>query len=83
MLAIVRYTALRALLFLLVFVGLWALAGGRVSTPLIALLALLVSAIISFFAFRRERDAVAVEVAERVYRVRHRIDESTRREDED
>jgi hypothetical protein len=82
MIAIVRYTALRAVVFAAVFMGLWALGAGRVSIPLIALLALIVSAIISYFAFCRERAAVAAEVAERVDRARRRIDESTRAEDD-
>ena len=81
--ALVRYTVLRALVFTVVFTGLWVIAAGRVALPLIALLALLVSAIISFFAFRRERDAVAAQVAERVEQARRRIDESTRAEDDD
>jgi Protein of unknown function (DUF4229) len=80
--AILRYTALRALMFAVVFTGLWAIGAGRVSIPLIALLALIVSAIISLFAFRRERDAVAAKVAEGVDRARRRIDESTRAEDD-
>jgi len=83
MMAILRYTALRALTFAVVFAGLWALGAGRVALPLIALLALLVSAIISYFAFRSERAAVAAQVAERVDRARRRIDESTRAEDDD
>jgi Protein of unknown function (DUF4229) len=80
--AILRYTALRALMFAVVFTGLWAIGAGRVSIQLIALLALIVSAIISLFAFRRERDAVATKVAEGVDRARRRIDESTRAEDD-
>jgi Protein of unknown function (DUF4229) len=82
MIAILRYTALRALVFAAVFTGLWALGAGRVSVPLIALLALVVSAIISYFVFRRERDAVAAKVAEGVDRARRRVDESTRAEDD-
>jgi hypothetical protein len=81
--AILRYTALRALVFAAVFAGLWALAADRVALPLIALLALLLSAIISYFAFRREREAVVAQVADRVERARRRIDESTRAEDAD
>jgi Ca2+/H+ antiporter len=80
--AVLRYTVLRALVFVVVFTGLWVIAAGHVALPLIALLALLVSAIISFFAFRREREAVAAQVAERVEQVRRRIDESTRAEDD-
>jgi Protein of unknown function (DUF4229) len=82
MIAIVRYTALRAVVFAAVFMGLWAFGADRVPVLLIALLALVVSAIISYFAFRRERDAVTAEVADRVGRARRRIDESTRAEDD-
>jgi Protein of unknown function (DUF4229) len=83
MTAILRYSLLRALVFCVAFAGLWLLGAGRVSLLFIALLAVLVSAIISFFAFRKEREQVAAEVAQRVDRTRRRIDESTRAEDTD
>jgi Protein of unknown function (DUF4229) len=78
--ATLAYTAARILLFAIVL-GLLYLVGAR--GLLLAGLALVISGIISFIVLSPQRDAMSGAISSRIGRVRKRLDEGTRAEDED
>ncbi|MFZ5851857.1 MAG: DUF4229 domain-containing protein [Actinomycetota bacterium] len=82
MIAFWRYTLSRAGLFALTFGLLYLVAGRRVDVLLVALLALLVSGLLSYVLLRGQRDALAAQVAERARRAQQRMDAATRAEDD-
>ncbi|HET6920728.1 MAG TPA: DUF4229 domain-containing protein [Jiangellaceae bacterium] len=76
--AFLRYTLLRVLLFLAVAALLW-IVGLR--GLWLVLFAILGSGIISIFALSRSRDAASVSLANRVSKIKRRVDERTAAED--
>jgi c-di-AMP phosphodiesterase-like protein len=76
--ALLRYTLLRVLLFLVVAALLW-IAGMRGFWLL--LVAIFVSGVVSVFVLSRSRDAASASVANRVSQVRQRMNERTAAED--
>jgi Protein of unknown function (DUF4229) len=76
--ALLRYTLLRVLLFLVVAALLW-IAGLRGFWLL--LVAIFVSGVVSVFVLSRSRDAASASVANRVSQVRQRMNERTAAED--
>jgi hypothetical protein len=87
---VIRYTTLRLAIFLAVLIvlrAIVAIAGyslaGASSLLYLALVALLVSGVISFFALNRQRDAVSETVVERGTRLRAKLDANAAMEDDD
>jgi hypothetical protein len=78
---ILRYTALRILVFLVIFGGLSLISRDRVSLLLVLALAFLVSGLVSLFVLRRQRDELADRIAGCVARTRSRSRQRTRDED--
>jgi hypothetical protein len=78
---ILRYTALRTLVFLVIFGGLWLISRDRVSLLLVLALAFLLSGLVSLFLLRRQRDELAGRIAGRVARTRSRSRQRRREED--
>jgi hypothetical protein len=78
--ATILYNLLRLLLF---FVALLVLYFVGARSLLLVALAILVSGIASYFLLAPQRDAMAGEVSRRVRGFRHRLDASTRSEDQD
>ncbi len=76
--AFLRYTLLRVLLFLAVAALLW-IVGLR--DLWLVLFAILGSGIISIFALSKSRDAASVALANRVSKIKRRMDERTAAED--
>jgi hypothetical protein len=76
--AFLRYTLLRVLLFLAVAALLW-IVGLR--DFWLVLFAILGSGIISIFALSKSRDAASVALANRVSKIKGRMDERTAAED--
>ena len=76
----VTYTLLRVLIFLAAL-GVCYLLGAR--DWLLVLLAVLVSGLASYVLLARQRDAMSTMVADKVRRVRDRIDASAAAEDDD
>ncbi len=84
-----RYTAMRAGLFAACFVVIWGLvylhvlpAGlGRANLLWVLLLALVISAPLSYVLLRGARDAASVQISQRVERSRAAFDARTRDED--
>jgi uncharacterized membrane protein len=75
---LLRYTLLRVLLFLVVAALLW-IAGMRGFWLL--LVAIFMSGVVSVFVLSRSRDAASASVANRVSKVRQRMNERTAAED--
>lgn len=75
--ALLRYTPLRILLFLVVAALLW-IVGVR---GFWLLLAIFVSGVVSVFVLSRSRDAASASLANRVSHVRRRMNERTAAED--
>lgn len=87
---VIRYTTLRLAIFLAVLIVLrlgFAVVGvklaGASSLLYLAMVSLLVSGIISFFALNRQRDAVSESVVGRSDRLRERIKANAAMEDDD
>ncbi|MET7932425.1 DUF4229 domain-containing protein [Streptomyces sp. NPDC005322] len=84
-----RYSLMRLGIFLVSFLAIWALvyfrvlpAGlGRSNLFWVALLALIVSAPLSWVLLRKQRDAMAVQVAEKVDRAKERLAANQSQED--
>lgn len=76
--ALLRYTLLRVLLFLVVAALLW-IAGMRGFWLL--LVAIFVSGVVSVFVLSRSRDAASASLANRVSGVRRRMQQRTAAED--
>ncbi|HEX6577703.1 MAG TPA: DUF4229 domain-containing protein [Jiangellaceae bacterium] len=76
--ALLRYTLLRVLLFLVVAALLW-IAGMRGFWLL--LIAIFVSGVVSVFVLSRSRDAASASLANRVSEVRRRMQQRTAAED--
>ncbi|MGY0059542.1 DUF4229 domain-containing protein [Streptomyces sp. LZ34] len=84
-----RYTAMRAGIFVSCFLVMWGLVYVRVLPSglggsnlfWVALLALVVSAPLSFVLLRKQRDEMAVQVAERVDRAKERLAANQSQED--
>lgn len=84
----VKYTLARLGLFVATFVVLWLatfwwLDLGRATIWLVALVALIVSAIASIFVLAAMRDAVAARIQERADTLSQRLEESRNAEDID
>lgn len=79
------YTGLRLLLFvasLFLVMGIWAMAtDGAVNTLWVAVIALVVSGIASYFLLSRQRDAFARRVEERASRASDAFEARKARED--
>jgi hypothetical protein len=78
--ATVAYTSARVLLFV-VLLGLLYLVGLR--GLLLIPIALLVSGVVSLLLLSRQRDAMSGAITSRLSNFRQRLDEGTRREDDD
>lgn len=84
-----RYSLMRLGIFLVSFLAIWSLvyfrvlpAGlGRSNLFWVALLALIVSAPLSWVLLRKQRDAMAVQVAEKVDRAKERLAANQSQED--
>lgn len=80
MLALLRYTSLRLALFVLSFLALTLVGLNGVYA---AIGAILLSAVLSLFLLRSQRDALALKVAERQQKWSKRINDATTKEDFD
>ncbi|GHF48858.1 MULTISPECIES: DUF4229 domain-containing protein [Streptomyces] len=87
--ASLRYTALRAALLIACFAFVWVLCYFRI-VPLgvggsnvfwMVLLALVLSAPLSFVLLRKQRDAMSVQISERVDRAKARLEANAGQED--
>ncbi|MET7766342.1 DUF4229 domain-containing protein [Streptomyces sp. NPDC005355] len=84
-----RYSLMRLGIFVAAFLAIWAMvyfrvlpAGlGRSNLFWVALLALIVSAPLSWVLLRKQRDAMAVQVAEKVDRAKERLAANQSQED--
>lgn len=76
--ALLRYTALRALIFVIVAALLW-IVGLR--GFLLLLFALLVSGVVSLFVLNRSRDEVSATLVNRQQRIKQRLADRTAAED--
>jgi hypothetical protein len=81
------YTLARLVVLVVTYLAVWAIASIWFDPPfvnlLILLVALVLSAFISFFALARLRNDVAVNISDRAGRITQRIEESRRAEDVD
>lgn len=77
------YTGLRAALFAACFAVLWFALNNWLAVWPLALLALIVSAILSPFVLRAARDRLAASIEQRATRMSERLDKSRRAEDDD
>ena len=86
--AFVKYTAARAVLLVVTYIVLWALARLRwedIATvdPFVLLAAILISAPIAFYGLRSLRDDVVRHIESRAQRMTRRVEEARRRDDLD
>ena len=77
------YTGLRAALFAVCLAVLWFALHGRLSIWPIALLALIVSSILSIYVLRAARDRLATQIKHRAERMSQRIEQARAAEDDD
>ncbi|GAB2633508.1 DUF4229 domain-containing protein [Kribbella swartbergensis] len=77
------YTGLRAALFAACFAVLWFALRTWLTVWPIALLALIVSSILSIFVLRAARDRLADKIEHRAEKIAHRIEQSRTAEDDD
>lgn len=78
--ATVLYTLSRLLLFVVVFVVIYAIG---LRGLLMYALALVISGILSYVVLSRQRDRMSVALSRRLTNFRDRLDEGTRAEDDD
>ncbi|MFG2224343.1 DUF4229 domain-containing protein [Streptomyces sp. NPDC048644] len=87
--ATLRYTALRIGLFIACFALVWVLAYFRIiplgvgsaNTIWLLLLAIVISAPLSFVLLRKQRDAMSVQIVDKVDRQRERLAANRSQED--
>jgi membrane protein implicated in regulation of membrane protease activity len=77
------YTGLRAALFAVCLAVLWVVLHGALSIWPIALLALIISSILSIYVLRAARDRLASQIETRAERISHRIEQARTAEDDD
>jgi membrane protein implicated in regulation of membrane protease activity len=77
------YTGLRAALFAVCLGVLWFALHGWLSIWPIALLALIISSILSIYVLRAARDRLATKIEHRAERISHRIEQARTAEDDD
>ncbi|MEV5963020.1 DUF4229 domain-containing protein [Kribbella sp. NPDC051952] len=77
------YTGLRAALFAVCLAVLWFALRGALSIWPIALLALIISSILSIYVLRAARDRLASQIENRAERISHRIEQARTAEDDD
>jgi membrane protein implicated in regulation of membrane protease activity len=77
------YTGLRLALFLISFGILWVALQSWLSIWPIALLALVITSILSLFVLRSARDRLATTIESRADRMTSRIESARRAEDDD
>lgn len=75
------YSLLRAAVFAACFGVLYVLFGSQVSIWLVAMLAIIFTAGLSWLLLRQRGAEAGVELSKAFRRVQHRIDESARKED--
>jgi len=75
------YTGLRAVLFAICFAVLWFALNNWLTVWPLALVALLISSILSIFVLRAARDRLAGSIEQRAARISSRIETSRRAED--
>ena len=77
------YTGLRAALFAVCFVVMWVILRTWLSVLPIALLALIVSSILSIFVLRAARDRLAGKIDTRAAKISSRLEQARSAEDDD
>ncbi|MEV0286654.1 MULTISPECIES: DUF4229 domain-containing protein [unclassified Kribbella] len=77
------YTGLRAALFAVCLAVLWFAFRSWLTIWPIALVALIVSSILSIFVLRAARDRLAGKIEQRAEKISHRIEQARTAEDDD
>ena len=77
------YTGLRAALFAVCLGVLWLALHSWLRIWPIALLALIISSILSIYVLRAARDRLALKIETRAERISHRIEQARTAEDDD